>query len=165
MSLSCDNKNKIDIGIPAVSRRNQIRTFHMNDAAPNLPDHDFPFKNSRLTPAGYYILTQNSKRSKSVSPVRKLRNISKKRSLSSHSFLDEQMMKGKLYVTDDLGRKKIRWPRSGLLNLQVFPNAAIEATSSVPSFSFKNILSQHPHIFNLLMIVDGGGQIGQQKVL
>ena len=106
MSLSCDNKNKIDVGIPAVSRRNQIRTFHMNDAAPNLPDHDFPFRNSKLTPAGYYILTQKSKRSKSVSSVRKSRYLCKRRSLSAHSFFEDEMIKGKLYISDDLGRKK-----------------------------------------------------------
>ncbi|XP_057299687.1 uncharacterized protein LOC130630278 isoform X2 [Hydractinia symbiolongicarpus] len=53
ISLSVDNKNKVDVGIPATSRRAQIRRYHIENEAPIYNDHDFPYPNSKLTPAGY----------------------------------------------------------------------------------------------------------------
>ncbi|CAF3237351.1 unnamed protein product [Rotaria sp. Silwood2] len=51
ISLSCDNKAKIPVGIPAVSRYVRSRKFHLLDQPPNLPDHDFPKLGVEITPA------------------------------------------------------------------------------------------------------------------
>ncbi len=51
ISLSCDNKAKIPLGIPAVSRYVRSRKFHLLDQSPNLPDHDFPKAGVKITPA------------------------------------------------------------------------------------------------------------------
>ena len=56
LAMSVDNKNKVEVGIPATSRRTNIRTFHLLDHAPNYFDHDFPNPNCKLVPAGYQIL-------------------------------------------------------------------------------------------------------------
>ena len=68
LRMSVDNKNKVDVGTTAVSRRCQIRTFCLQQDAPTYFDHDFPYRNSKLTPAGYQILTPQIKRSRSISP-------------------------------------------------------------------------------------------------
>jgi hypothetical protein len=67
ISLSCDNKAKIPLGIPAVSRYVRSRKFHLLDQSPNLPDHDFPKGGVKITPAGYVRLWHN-RRPSSVNP-------------------------------------------------------------------------------------------------
>jgi hypothetical protein len=54
--LSCDGMNKVNVGVLAVSRYHQIRTFFPLDDAPNYPDHDFPFPNSKIAVDGYMEL-------------------------------------------------------------------------------------------------------------
>ena len=71
LALSVDNKNKVDVGIPATSRRSNIRTFYLKDDAINYHDHDFPNPNSKLVPAGYQVLKHKPTRSRSLSPKRK----------------------------------------------------------------------------------------------
>ena len=66
--MSVDNKNKVDVSTTAASRRCQIRTFCLQHDAPTYDDHDFPYRNSKLTPAGYQILTPQIQRSQSISP-------------------------------------------------------------------------------------------------
>ena len=53
LQMSVDNKNRIDLGTLAVNRRCQINRFHLVPDAPIYNNHDFPYRNSRLTPAGY----------------------------------------------------------------------------------------------------------------
>ena len=53
ISLSVDNKMKVEVGNPATSRRNNIHKFYLLEDSPNYLDHDFPYRNSKLTPAGY----------------------------------------------------------------------------------------------------------------
>ena len=40
---SCDDMNKLLIGVNAVSRYHQLRRFHLQNMAPNYSDHDFPY--------------------------------------------------------------------------------------------------------------------------
>ena len=56
LSLSMDNKNKVEVGIPATSHRSKIRTFYLTKDSPNYNDHDFPHANSKLVPAWYQVL-------------------------------------------------------------------------------------------------------------
>ena len=41
--LSVDNKNKVEIGNPAISRRSSIRKIYLTKDAPNYNEHDFPY--------------------------------------------------------------------------------------------------------------------------
>ena len=40
--VSADDMNKVNIGVPAVSRYHQLRRFFAVADGPNMPDHDFP---------------------------------------------------------------------------------------------------------------------------
>ena len=82
MAMSVDNKNKVKVGIPATSRHTNIRTFHLLDHASNYHDHDFPNPNSKLVPAGYQILRHELKRSRSLSPLKRKREVHWRRCLS-----------------------------------------------------------------------------------
>ena len=53
--MSCDDMNKISVGTLAVSRYYQINHFFPARDAPRYPDHDFPYKNSKIIPCGYMI--------------------------------------------------------------------------------------------------------------
>ena len=56
LSLSVDNKNKVEVGIPATNRRSKINKFYLKEFSPNYFDHDFPHVVAKLVPAGYQIL-------------------------------------------------------------------------------------------------------------
>ncbi|XP_070555394.1 uncharacterized protein [Ptychodera flava] len=55
--ISCDNMNKVKVGVPAVSRYHQQGRFYPNNDAPDFEDHDFPNPGYLITPAGYMVLT------------------------------------------------------------------------------------------------------------
>ena len=59
---SCDNMNKVRIGVLAVSRYHQIRKIFMTDQSPDYPDHDFPHPGYLITPAGYMQLKHSVER-------------------------------------------------------------------------------------------------------
>jgi len=121
--MSVDNKNKVEVGIPATSRRTNIRTYHMVDQAPIYNDHDFPNPNAKLVPTGYQILRHSLKRRRSVSPPRILK-VKRKRSLSEGDLDEPQNL-----CKDKLGRNKIKWPCSGPLLVQLYPSRVIESTN------------------------------------
>jgi hypothetical protein len=55
--MSVDDKAKVKIGIPAVSKHVKLRKFFELSKSPKLPDHDFPFgKKYLLVPSGYLEL-------------------------------------------------------------------------------------------------------------
>ncbi|CAF4857505.1 unnamed protein product [Rotaria magnacalcarata] len=66
LALSCDNKAKIPLGAPAVSRYVRSRKFHLVEKQPNLPDHDFPRHGIRINPSAYAALSNQRKRSSSI---------------------------------------------------------------------------------------------------
>jgi len=146
LMMSVDNKNKVEVGIPATSRRTNIRTFHMVDQAPIYNDHDFPNPNAKLVPAGYQILRHSLKRRRSVSPPRILK-VKRKRSLSEGDLDEPQNL-----CKDKLGRNRIKW-------LQLYPSRVIESTNVM----HVNHLMKQIHdekrlheIFNVIAVADGG---------
>ena len=59
--MSCDDKAKIPVGIPAVHRLNNINhKFFMTGSGPNYPDHDVLRSGSLINPQGYMILRPKS---------------------------------------------------------------------------------------------------------
>ena len=51
--LSIDDKSKVKIGVPAVSRHVKLRKFFDLSNPPQTPDHDFPFgKKYLIVPSG-----------------------------------------------------------------------------------------------------------------
>ena len=128
VSLSVDNKNKVEAGIPATSRRSKIRTFYLAESSPNYNDHDFPYANSKLVPAGYQLLQNRITRSRSLSPPRRVKT-QRKRSMSEGFSFKVQFSKNVEFTKDKLNRAKIKWPRSGPLLVQLYPSRLIESTN------------------------------------
>jgi len=163
--MSVDNKNKIDVGIPAVNRRNKIRTIHLSNSAPNYEDHDFPNHDCKLVPAGYMRLKGKVTRSRSLSPPRS-RHIRKRRSLSESS---EKPYKGKIEtVHDDIKREKIYWSRGGQLTVQIYPSRTIQSTN-VMHVNFlisylSKIRNQEP-LYNVTAIADNGPDWSVKSVI
>lgn len=162
LSMSVDNKNKVEVGIPATSRRSQIRSFYMVEDGINYNDHDFPHANSKLVPAGYQILRQKLSRSRSLSCRKKKKSIitSTKRSLSADSRIDpKKAFKHVNLRKDRLGRFKIDWPRSGPLNVKLFPSRLIESTNVMHAHHLFNVISNEKktkNVVNVIAIADGG---------
>ena len=63
LMVSADDMAKIKVGARAVSRYHQIRRVFMKNDAPNLSDHDFPYKRYLLNVSGYMAL-----QSKEITP-------------------------------------------------------------------------------------------------
>ncbi|XP_057291292.1 uncharacterized protein LOC130613938 isoform X3 [Hydractinia symbiolongicarpus] len=156
ISLSVDNKNKVDVGIPATSRRAQIRRYHIENEAPIYNDHDFPYPNSKLTPAGYQQLKVRITRSRSLSPTRQPLKINRKRSLSEgSSFLVLKSERTK----DKVGRSKIKWSRKGPLFIHLYPSRLVEATNVMHVNYLLHLLQQEKkikNVYNVVAIADGG---------
>ena len=154
MCMSVDNKNKVEVAIPATSRRSKIRTFHLINQAPNYNDHDFPNPNCKLVPAGYQTLLPKFNRSRSLSP-RKSPKFIHKRSYSEET----KIAFSKDIINDKLGRPKIKWPRSGSLLVQLYPSRAVESTNIMHTthlmLQIKEEMKIKP-IFNVVAIADGG---------
>jgi hypothetical protein len=55
MVLSYDNKNRVKIGLPAVSRLNKAKRWFMESDRPKLPTHDYP-KPFKIIPSVYLEL-------------------------------------------------------------------------------------------------------------
>ncbi|XP_057306068.1 uncharacterized protein LOC130644463 [Hydractinia symbiolongicarpus] len=158
LMLSVDNKNKVDVGIPANSRRTKIRTFHLVNEAPNYNDHDFPNPNSKLVPAGYQILKDRIQRSRSLSPAKKI-TFRRKRSLSEGSNIDNQLKRFVRISKDKLNRSIINWPRSGKLLVQLYPSRLIESTNVMHVNHMINLIEKErkiKEIVNVVAIADGG---------
>eukprot|EP00117_Sycon_ciliatum_P012228 scpid102493/ scgid13378/ len=48
VQLSCDDMNKVNVGVLAVSRYHQLNHFFPVDDKPQYSDHDFPYKYSSI---------------------------------------------------------------------------------------------------------------------
>ena len=159
VALSVDNKNKIEIGNPAANRRSQIRSFYLVEEAPNYNDHDFPYRNSRLTPAGYLRLTRKYSRSRSFSPAKSHNLKTRQRALSESSNVMYNIKKSVSLTSDKLKREKIYWPRSGPLNVRIYPARAIESTNVMHVnflITFLSEIRRSEEVYNLVAIADGG---------
>ena len=172
VGLSVDNKNKVEVGNVAVSRRCRVRKYCMKGDGANHNDHDFPHKNCKLVPAGYQLRTLKTKRGRSVSPrPNHTPYFSKKqhrRSFSEPPSTGLRLFKGSETGEDRIGRCKVLWPRSGPLNVQLYPSRSIESTS-VMHMNFllrylANIQKQQP-LYNVVAIADGGPDWSVKGVL
>lgn len=67
-TLSCDNKNKVNVGSLAVSRYHQLQHFFPTTNAPVYSDHDFPTANAKIVPSGYLLLEHKGRQSRSQRP-------------------------------------------------------------------------------------------------
>lgn len=125
VAASFDNKDKFNVGTLAITRHQKLRRFFKTDDAPNYPDHDFPFRKSKLTPAGYELLLNKPRRSRSVSP-KNTKHVTRTRSPSPRR-------KQLNTYQDKLGRKRIICSRSGKLDLFIAANRHYNSTSSTHS--------------------------------
>ena len=160
LTLSVDNKNKVEVGIPATSRRSQIRTFYLTEDSPNYNDHDFPHSNCKLVPAGYQILQHRTFRSSSVQSRRGNFEIySKRRSRSVDSSLTDVKKLNKKICIDRVGRERLKRPLSGPLKVHVFPSRVIEATNVLHANHLMELIlgeKKFRIIDNVVLIADGG---------
>ena len=154
LAMSVDNKNKVEVGIPATSRRTNIRTFHLVDQAPDYHDHDFPNPNSKLVPAGYEILTHKITRSRSLSPSRKI-----KPNIRRRCYSETRPSRHRDICYDKLGRTNYKWPRCGPLLVQLSPSRAVESTNVM---HMNHLMCQikterkFRQIHNVVVVADGG---------
>ena len=95
----------------------------VTDDSPNYPDHDFPYRNSKLTPYGYELLLSKPRKSRSISPPRRQKKPTRSRSLSP--------VKSSGFFVDKLGRSHTTVPRSGKLDLFIAANRHFNSTSTV----------------------------------
>jgi len=56
LRMSCDDKNKINVGTLTVSRYHQITRFFLADDAPDYMDQDFWLPGYKITPSSYLVL-------------------------------------------------------------------------------------------------------------
>ena len=158
LALSVDNKNKVEVGIPATNRRSKIRTFYMIKESPNYNDHDFPHSNAKLVPAGYQILRNKITRSRSLSPKRKFPSL-RKRSLSEVSGIKQKLKRRLEFCQDKIGRSKIKWPRSGPLNVKLCLSRLIGSTNVLHVHHLMQLIRREKEIknvYNVVAIADGG---------
>ena len=163
IAISADDKNKVNVGTLAVSRHFSINNIFATDDQPNYPDHDFPYANAKLVPAGYLLLKSRKRRSRSqCSPRTKQRVHTKSKYRSSsappHHISRERNLRGKMF-TDALGRDRIRWPRSGALNVCLHACMFHSSTSAMHVNNLKEILQ--PTVLGenkkaVTIICDGG---------
>lgn len=158
LRFSVDNKNKIDVGIPAVNRRSKLRTFHLTSDAPNYNDHDYPNPNCKLVPAGYQVLKERKTRSNSLSPPRMPLNLKTRRRSFSESTINDLVKKTNL-CSDKIGRNKISWSRNGPLHVRLYPARAVESTNVMHVNFLVNFLKNNNKlgdVHNVVAIADGG---------
>ena len=121
--FSCDDMNKLNVGILAVSRYHQLSRFFPIQDAPNYFDHDFPYRNSKIIPCGYMMLHNGSQKAPGGTPMcarseSPTRCYSKQRDRRrSHSVPAKQRGKCSVgqFTRDRLGRLHYKVPLTGPL--------------------------------------------------
>ena len=158
--LSVDKKMKVEIGNPATSRRSNIRRFYLVKDAPNYCDHDFPHRNTKLTPAGYQWRKLKVTRSRSLSLKRGRAPYTNTHLFRSFSVPCKKLCFGSAPQSKDrLCRKKVMWPRSGYLNVQLYPSRTIESTSVMHMNFLKSYITEikkQQVVHNVVSVADGG---------
>lgn len=74
LMMSVDNKNKVILGAPAVMASRRPIGMFMNDALPQMPDHDFPEEDGRIVPQGYMLIS--CEREREMEPLFRTRHAS-----------------------------------------------------------------------------------------
>ena len=171
LRLSCDDKNKVNVGILCVSRRMQITKYFSMDDQPVYQDHDFPAQQSKIIPSGYMLmqtrrsLTRNE-RSRSYSPRKSMhRREARHRSfspVSSHSSINGST------TTDSMGRTHIPYGRTG--DVYVYNRAAKFHNSSAMIHSndlteiLKEVRDKNPKKNSVLLVSDNGPDWNPQSL-
>ena len=70
IAISADDKNTVNVGTLAVSRHFSVNNILAKNDQHSYPDHDFPYSNAKLVPAGYLVLKTRQRRSRSLSSPR-----------------------------------------------------------------------------------------------
>ena len=113
-TVSADDMNKVNIGVPAVSRYHQLRRFFAVADGPNMPDHDFPVtKRNKLIPSGYMLLENHQSGHRSASAERSPHSAGTGRQRRSRSVSPERPSRESKFVRDKLGRLHLQCERSG----------------------------------------------------
>ena len=151
--LSVDNKNKVEIGNPVSNRRSSIRKIYLTKDALNYNDHDYPYRNTKLTLAGYQERLFKPVRSRSLSPTKKIK-MPHRRSFS---------VPGRISVLgnsqDRLGINRVQWPRSGNLHVELYASRTVQSTSLMHTRFLKQWLQKIRkvrRVNNIIAIADGG---------
>ena len=144
IAISADDKNKVNVGTLAVSRHFSINNIFATDDQSNYPDHEFPYANAKLVPVGYLLLKSRKQRSRSLSSPRTkpwvhTKNKYRSSSAPSNHCSRERNLRGKMFI-DALGRERIRWPRSGSLNVCLPASMFHSSTNAVHVSNLKEIL-------------------------
>lgn len=167
VSLSCDDKCKINVGTLAVSRYFQHNKFFHLTEKPDYPDHDFPHPDSKLVPSGYMVLTNRKERSTSLPSRFTTFTPHNKRSRSRSP--PRQHPKSKSYI-DSRGRERISWPRTGYMTMQLSAAKFHSSTSQRHATHLYEILKPIVHdkvtpktVVNI--ISDGGPDWNSQSVV
>ncbi|CAF1400768.1 unnamed protein product [Rotaria sordida] len=162
LALSCDNKSKIPLGAPAVSRYVRSRKFHLVENQPNLPDHDFPRRGIRINPSAYVVLSNIRKRSSSVDNHPSCELKTKKRSRSCDIQLFPDIKQRTIMTTDKRNLEHVIWSRTGHLFIRPFGSGtdqSIKATSEVHINNIQQITTENNMIFHksvITIISDNG---------
>ena len=75
IAVSAEDKKQGECRTLAVSRHFLINNIFATDDQPNYPDHDFPYANAKLVPAGYLLLKSRTKQPEQNSGYRLNANI------------------------------------------------------------------------------------------
>ena len=113
LKMSSDNKNKLNVGVVSTSRQHKIRRLFPTNDAPNYPDHDFPYPNAKLVPAGYKILRDRPTRSRSAERLRPEKERPQRRAKSLSPVTRNELL-------DKKGRKVTKWSRNGPMELYIY---------------------------------------------
>ncbi|CAF4579955.1 unnamed protein product [Rotaria sp. Silwood2] len=162
LALSCDNKAKIPLGAPAVSRYVRSRKFHLVENQPNLPDHDFPRHGIRINPSAYVVLSNTRQRSSSVDSHPSCELTIKKRSRSCDIQLFPDIKQCNILTSDKRNFDHVIWSRTGKLFIRPFGSGTDrlnKATSEVHINNIQQITSENNMLFHksvITMISDNG---------
>ncbi|CAF3383836.1 unnamed protein product [Rotaria sp. Silwood2] len=162
LALSCDNKAKIPLGAPAVSRYIRSRKFHLVENQPNLPDHDFPRHGIRINPSAYLVLSNTRQRSSSVDSHPSCELTIKKRSRSCDIQLFPDIKQCNILTSDKRNFDHVIWSRTGKLFIRPFGSGTDrlnKATSEVHINNIQQITSENNMLFHksiITMISDNG---------
>ncbi|UJR18766.1 hypothetical protein I4U23_005672 [Adineta vaga] len=162
LALSCDNKAKIPLGAPAVSRYVRSRKFHLVENQPNLPDHDFPKYGIRINPCAYVMLSNERKRSSSIDSYRSYELKIEKRSRSCDARLFPDINEDFILTSDKRNFEHVKWSRTGQLFIRPFGSGnthTTKATSEVHINNLHQIITEKNMLIkkNVITIISDNG--------
>ena len=161
--ISCDDMNKVNVGTLAVSRYHQINRFFPVNDAPQYPDHDFPYRNSKIIPSGYMIITakdqhqsNHHRRARSTPPRRCQRDAA---IIARRSRSHSPQRTDNHYRKDKLQRVHTEYPKTGPVHVFCRASKFHSSTSVTHTSDLATLLEEVPELRTktvLSLVVDGG---------